>query len=350
MPVPPAWGRFRLAGPVGHGAFGRVFQLTCAETGERRALKVVPPGAGEAMLLDEFEQLARLRHPSLPRVFEVGRTAEVLGDVPVGSPFFVAEWISGGRCDERSWAGPELGPRIWALLGDVVGALATIHAAGLVHGDVAPQNLLFGGDDRAVLVDLGLAAPSGSGAPRGTPAYMAPEAFAGEVDPRSDLYSLGAVVVRLVTGEPRFVASSLGELVQRALAGGPPPALPGLPGPLADLVGRLLARDPDARPRSALAVLDELDQLAPAIAPGSPRRARPAVGAAPAPIAWPGAAAVIAAIVASLDRPAAAIAVVGSAASGARALVDSALRDRQLAQVARGGSPAPAVIGTLDDL
>ena len=66
------WGRFRILELVGRGSFGRVLKVTDAETGEPRALKIVPPGGAEAMLLDEFEQLAKLRHPSLPRVFEVG--------------------------------------------------------------------------------------------------------------------------------------------------------------------------------------------------------------------------------------------------------------------------------------
>src|SRR4051812_48187699 len=135
------------------------------------------------MLLDEFEQLAKLRHPSLPRVFEVGRTHQPIDDLPAGSPFFVAEWIAGGRCDVRLWTGLDVAARVWALLGDVAGALATIHAAGLVHGDVAPQNILLAEDGRAVLVDLGLGSATGA---RGTPAYMAPEALAGDVEPRSD--------------------------------------------------------------------------------------------------------------------------------------------------------------------
>ena len=154
------WGRLRVTELVGRGAFGRVLKVLDAETGEPRALKVVPE-SGAAMLLDEFEQLARLRHPSLPRVFEVGRSAEPIEDLPAGSPFFLAEWIAGGRCDARPWSGPDLAARIWALLGDVAGALATIHAAGLVHGDVAPQNILIGDDGRAVLVDLGLAEVAG---------------------------------------------------------------------------------------------------------------------------------------------------------------------------------------------
>ena len=340
---------------MGRGSFGRVLKVTDAETGEPRALKIAPSGAGEAMLLDEFEQLARLRHPSLPRVFEVGRTHEPIDDLPAGSPFFLAEWIAGGRCDARTWSGQGAAARVWALLGDIAGALATIHAAGLVHGDVAPQNILLADDERAVLVDLGLG--SGTGA-RGTPAYMAPEALAGDVEPRSDLYGLGATIVRLVTGRPLYEAAGLGDLVQRIVAGGPPPELPGMPRPLADLVGRLIAHDAGARPISALAVLDELDQLAPAIAPGSPRRARPKVNSAPAPIAWPGAAAVIDAIAASLASRAAVILVVGSAASGARELVDGAVRRHQLAQVARGAARTPPhhaasgarIVGSLDEI
>ena len=339
---------------VGRGSFGRVFRAIDGDTGESRALKVVPHGAA-AMLLEEFEQLARLRHPSLPRVFEVGRTPEALEDLPAGSPFFIADWIAGGHCDARGWSGSDLALRIWALLGDVAGALATIHAAGLVHGDVAPQNILIADDGRAVLVDLGLGSASGA---RGTPAYMAPEAVAGDVDPRSDLYGLGATVVRLVTGRPLFEADRLGDLLQRIVAGGPPPELAELPRPLADLVRRMVAHDPEARPRSALAVLDELDQLAAAIAPGSPRRARPRVGAAPAPVAWPGAAAVIDAIAHSLTGGAVAV-VVGGEASGARELVDGALRRHQLARVAAGmpdaQAPAgarwaPRITGSLDEV
>src|SRR5262249_9625404 len=146
--------------------------------------------------------------------------------------------------------------------------------------------------DRAVLVDLGLATAAGA---RGTPAYMAPEALAGQVEPRSDLYGLGATVVRLVTGRPPFEAPTFGELVQR-IVGGAHPHLAMLPRPLGDLIGRLMERDREARPASALAVLDELDQLLPAVAAGSTRRARPKVGAPPAPATWPGATAIIDAI------------------------------------------------------
>src|SRR5258706_5595765 len=122
------------------------------------------------------------------------------------------------------------------LLADIAGALATIHDAGLVHGDVAPQNILIvEHESRAVLVDLGLGRAYGA---RGTPATMAPEAFAGMVETRTDLYALGATAVRLVTGKPAFDAPTLGELVVRMMTATAPPALPGVPRPLADLIGR----------------------------------------------------------------------------------------------------------------
>ncbi|MCW5804708.1 MAG: serine/threonine protein kinase [Deltaproteobacteria bacterium] len=341
---------------AGRGTFGRVFEAFDVQAGEPRALKVVPAGAHEALLCDEYEQLARLRHPSLPRVFEVGRMRAALPDhgLSAGAPFFAAEWIAGDHADARVWDGNVVD--LWALLADACGALATIHAAGLVHADVAPQNLLVA-EGRVVLVDLGLATRfADDGTPRGTPAYMAPEAFAGRLDPRSDLYGLAATVVRIVGGRAPFDVPSLGsgarglgELVQRILTA-PTPVLHQLPRGLADLLARMMARDPAARPASALAVLDELDQLAPVIAPSISRHARPRVGAPPAPAIWPGAAPWIDAVAASLAAAHAVVLVVGAADSGRRQLVDAALARRQLDEVVRGRATLPIVAGSLDQV
>ena len=234
--------RYQIVRRVGTGAFGRVYEVTDLTTGEPRALKVAV--RDQATLLDELQQLARLRHPSLPRVFDVGRTSERIDDIAPGAVFFVAEWIAGEAADACDWHDART---VWSLLADVAGALAVVHAAGIVHGDVAPQNVLVTERERrAMLIDLGLANAVGA---RGTPPYMAPEAFAGHVEPRSDLYALGALVFRLVTGAPPYGGTegvgpaSLGELVRRVLAA-TPPELPQLPAPLADLVRRLFARTP----------------------------------------------------------------------------------------------------------
>ena len=329
-------GRYRLVERVSAGSFGRVYRVV-DPGGVSRALKLAVGARADRMLLAEFEQLARLEHPSLPRVFEVGRTADAIDDVPAGAPYFVAEWIAGARCDARgAWDGKAL----WGLIADVAGALAVIHGAGLVHGDVSAANVLVT-EARAVLVDLGLAGESGA---RGTPMYMAPEAFGGVVEPRSDLYALGAVAAHLALGHAPFAASSLDELLR---AKAMDVELRGLPAALAQLVARMLARDPVQRPASALAVLDELDAIAPAL--GVARRARPQVAAPPAAVTWPGAGRVIDALAAGIGARAVVHAVVGGAGSGARELVDAAVRDYQLRR-ARSGREAPVVAGTLDEL
>ncbi|MFN0248085.1 MAG: sigma 54-interacting transcriptional regulator [Kofleriaceae bacterium] len=346
MAAPRVLDRFEVLEVVGRGSFGRVFRVV-DESGEVRALKLVPPGPHEAMLVDEFEQLAKLRHPSLPRVFEVGRTTEPIEDIPAGAPFFLAEWIGGTRSDSLAGA-PLDTTMIWSFLADVAGALATIHGAGLVHADVAPQNLLVDTIGlRTVLVDLGLASANDPSA-RGTPAYMAPEAFANRIDPRSDLYSLGASTIRLVTGRAPFEGATLGELVQRIVAGPPPRAPSGLPAPLADLIGRLVERDPDARPQSALAVLDELDQLAPAIAPSLVRRARPKIGAPPAGATWSGAQAVVDAIAKQLGGDLV-VAIAGPPSVGGRSIADAAIQRWQLARVARTQG-AQLLVSGIDDV
>ncbi|MGE0548202.1 MAG: sigma 54-interacting transcriptional regulator [Kofleriaceae bacterium] len=339
--------RFRIERVVGRGASGRVLRVIDLRTAEPRALKLVHSARHEHGLLAEFEQLTKLAHPALPRVFEVGRTSVAIEDVAAGAAYFVAEWIDGVRSDEASLPGDH-GQAIWSLLADVAGALATIHAAGLVHADVAPQNVLVTSRGH-VLVDLGLAGALGVRGARGTPMYMAPEALAGQPEPRSDLYGLGVTALQMALGRPVFEAASAGELVRQIMVGAPAIQVPQISGALSDLLGRLIARDVDARPRSALAVLDELDQLAPAVAPASKRRARPTLGPPPAVASWPGARDTIAAIAASLDATNPVVVVIGSAAAGAHQIVADAVGRWQLDQVVHGAA-ANASIGPLDDI
>ncbi len=351
-PSPLALGRFRIEATVGSGATSRLFRVADPRSPEPRALKVVRTQTFERSLLEEFEQLARLEHPALPRVFEVGRTADAVGDVEPGAPYFVAEWIDGIQSDAWAWKGDAA--RLWAIAADIASALAAVHDVGLVHGDVAPQNVLVG-PTRAVLVDLGLARASGA---RGTPAYMAPEAFTGAVEPRSDLYGLAATLVRIVIGRPPIEGSTLGELAQRILAGARCPALPGVPAPFADLIGRMLSRDVDARPASARAVLAELDQIAASVPSlgvhrdrGATERSRGAddvVGSR-----WAGADVAIEAIhdrlVSVADGALSVIAVTGPRAAGSRRLVDAAIRRWQLGRVAERLSHDVRT-GSLDEL
>jgi serine/threonine protein kinase len=175
---------------AGRGAFRRVLGVLDVRAASRARSDSATGAYGRRCWT--VRQLARLRHP-LPRVFEVGRTREVVDDIPAGAAFFVAEWIAGTRCDARAWQ-PGDGAALWSLLADLAGALATIHAAGLVHADVAPQNVLVT-DERAVLVDLGLAAALDVGDARAGVHGSQARRY---VEPRSGLYGLGAIAVRLV--------------------------------------------------------------------------------------------------------------------------------------------------------
>jgi eukaryotic-like serine/threonine-protein kinase len=150
--------RYRVLEEVGRGSFASVARAIDERTGDVVAIKA-QRAADAQMLWAEVQQLRRLAHPSLPRVIDVGRTDVPWASVAVGSPFFVAEWIAGSQLDALgAMSGDALLATLVALLRDVAGALAVIHAAGLVHHDVAPSNVRWdAGSQRAWLLDLGFA-------------------------------------------------------------------------------------------------------------------------------------------------------------------------------------------------
>src|SRR5690606_24561666 len=239
------------------GAEGSVF---LAEDGARRlAIKRVD-GAREGArdrLAGEFLRLSRLDHPNLVRVRDLETVAEPAADFPAGAVFFTADFIDGQPAD-RALAGAGAGDRLAMLVAiaeDAAAALAHLHAAGLLHCDVKPANLLVverGAEPAAVLVDLGLAQLAGGATlSRGTPIYMAPEALAGFPEPRSDLHALGATLLHAASGRPPALGAA--EPAARAAAWLPPA--------LCDLLDRLRAPEPDARPSSALVLLEHLARV-----------------------------------------------------------------------------------------
>ena len=321
-------------------------------------LKAVRGKAGESELAHEFERLTRLEHPSLPRVRDLGVLAADLGPMPAGTLYFTCDEIEGAPLDAAVAAAPagERPAILWAAAIDAASALAHIHAAGLCHCDVTPRNLLVtgrGDEVRAVLIDLGLSAMRGvAGEARGTLAYMAPEALAGAVDPRADLWGLGASLHHAASGAPPF--GDDGAATIRAILTRPPPRIDRARAPgLADVIARLLARDPAARPASALALFDELVDAAAAL-PRAPRaRPRPTVRpplVAPTTI---GAADALAAIDAALatchaGEVVTALAVCGPIGAGAAEVVAHAIRRHQLDAASRGKVPLTIIRGALD--
>ncbi|HEY7954733.1 MAG TPA: sigma 54-interacting transcriptional regulator [Polyangia bacterium] len=258
-------GRFRLEARLGEGADASVWAAVDARDGARVALKVLrrsgEPSARERLRW-EFAALAALDHPNLVRVFDL-EIAQPGGPLEAGQLFFTTELLDGTPPREHlsRLAPPARARALCQLLAEVASALEALHRRGLIHHDVKPDNLLVDGAGRVRLTDLGLGAARGlQGGLRGTPRYLAPEAFAGAVaDPRGDLFALGATAVELWTGRPPRAGATLGEIAKEAvtrplerLDGGAPSA----PRELARLVAKLAAPDPADRPSSARAVVE----------------------------------------------------------------------------------------------
>ena len=257
-------GRYAYEGELGQGSSGRVLRVLDRVSGERRALKVV--GERDAGHLRwEFRILVGIAHPNVAAVYELLRLERA-----VSGPFRLApgttvlvEQLAEGRgahvvADELRHEPQAL--LAWVLLvGEALArALSAIHAAGLIHGDVKPQNAVVSEDGTDVkLVDLGLArSPRAEHVIRGTPAYLAPEAWQGEQSVASDVYGLGATLHDLLGG-----ASPLADTRSRSAAEIAAVALrhprraealpPFVPPALRRLLGTMLADDPATRPASS---------------------------------------------------------------------------------------------------
>ena len=239
--------RYRLLQLVGRGATASVWRARDERFEREVAVKQFrepyPHG------LDEARLAARVRHRHVAAVHDVvqhGGSCYLVMDHHVGAS--LAALLRGGR---------RLPPPIVAALGlQLLAALEAVHAAGVVHCDVKPANLLLGDDGRLVLIDFGIAEMSGAepvhparrnGEVIGSPAFMAPELVGGEA-PRStaDLWSLGATLYTAVEGQPPFLEDDVVPTLTAVLHDPPPPARRS--GRLEPLLARLLVKEPAARP------------------------------------------------------------------------------------------------------
>ncbi|NPC82345.1 serine/threonine protein kinase, partial [Pyxidicoccus fallax] len=287
MPVPGhvLAGRYTVLEQVGQGGMGLVLAAYDARLDRRVALKLLryrntAPGAtsGDARLVREAQAMARLSHPNVVAVYDAGTLED-------GSVFLAMEYVEGQTLS--GWQ--ESQPRSWReLLAAYVAAgrgLAAAHAAGLIHRDFKPDNVLVGRDGRVRVTDFGLArsgpaspvesslpftlpadtALSGSltlpGALMGTPFYMAPELLEGQpADVRSDLFAFCVALYLALYGQPPFTGQSLSELL-RSRREGPaaPPARSEVPGQVTRAVLRGLREAPGERPASMTELLTALE-------------------------------------------------------------------------------------------
>jgi serine/threonine protein kinase len=241
-------GRYRLAELVGRGATARVWRARDELLDSDVAIKQVDQRHRHALV--EARLAARVRHPHVAVVHDV-----VVHD---GSYWLVMDYHAGASLAAVLRAGRRgLSPPVAAALGmQLLAALRAVHAAGVVHGDVKPANLLLGGDGRLVLVDFGIAEVIGdepahparrNGLVLGSPAYMAPELVRGQAPrPAADLWSLGATLYTAVEGRPPFPQAEAMPTLIAVLRDPPQPARHA--GRLQPLLTLLLDKDPARRP------------------------------------------------------------------------------------------------------
>jgi tRNA A-37 threonylcarbamoyl transferase component Bud32 len=268
---------------LGRGGTG-VVELVREDDGRLVARKRIPlhGTAGDidrarARIRREADILRRLEHPGIVRLLR----ADTVGDDLV----LVMPYLPGGTLQERINSYGALPPRDVAHLGQhLAGALAAAHAAGVVHRDVKPANVLFDDSGRPALADFGVALSKDAtlvltreSAVVGTPGFVAPEVARGEAaSPASDVFSLGATLLYALTGLPPYGGGDPVLQIVRAARGETPVLPPGLPDELAARLGRMLSPDPARRPSAARAFEGETPTVddPPAVTAPASRRAR----------------------------------------------------------------------------
>ncbi len=262
-------GQYTLEEKIGEGAMGTVYRARHAMLRRPTAIKLLPPGkAGEQNLVRferEVQHTSRLTHPNTVAIYDYGRT-------PDGIFYYAMEFLDGIDLEQLVRGDGHQPPaRVVHVLAQVCGALAEAHGAGLIHRDIKPANILLcergGVHDVAKVVDFGLVKErtavdggvslSAAHTITGTPLYLSPEAIDApeRVDPRSDLYALGAVGYFLLTGRPVFEADSVIAVCGHHLHTPPVPPAERLGRRLPDSLSRLLlqclAKRPEERPQTA---------------------------------------------------------------------------------------------------
>jgi serine/threonine-protein kinase len=242
---------------------GTVFRARDRELDDEVALKVLRGDGNDAAQVERLRQEIRaarqITHPNVVRAFDFGEAE--------GAHYLTMEYVPGTTLRELIDArgGLDLTPAL-QIAKQVCRGLAAVHKAGIVHGDLKPQNVMVMGNGIAKLMDFGVARPRARQDPSGlvvsgTPLYMSPEqARSAELDDRSDIYSAGVLMFEMFSGQCPFRARDIAEIMQMHQNDPPPDPRtlrPSLPEPLAQLILACLSKHRLQRPASAT----DLDRL-----------------------------------------------------------------------------------------
>jgi serine/threonine protein kinase len=266
--VPAKLGQFLLLDLMGEGGMGGVYRATDETLGRQVAIKVMLASLGDdpefiTSFRREAQAIARLNHPHIAQIYSFGQEK--------GQPYIVMELVSGNRMDglmekqEQLDQGLILRTAIEVSLG-----LQAADEAGLVHGDIKPENILYDEKERAKLVDFGLASAaherSKDSAIWGTPYYIPPEKIRRQkLDARADIYSLGGTLYHALTGKPPFDGETAVEVVKARLEAPPTPIKelrPDIDERLGAIVMRMLELEPARRYPTYTSLLSDLRRCA----------------------------------------------------------------------------------------
>lgn len=260
------WDRYEVVSFLGAGGMGSVYKVFDPSLRRHAAVKILHGSDPdlERRLVAEARAQARIDHPNVCQVYEVGEVA--------GRPYIAMQYVDGEPLDEAATGLPR--EAIVRLLADVARAVDAAHRTGLVHRDLKPGNVLVArpasGGLHPFVVDFGLARDLADGVRSrsevitGTPAYLAPEQVRGRpVDRRTDVFALGVVLYELLTGATPFGGSSVPEVLVRIAEAEPPRPRNrdrSIPRDLETIVLHCLEKDPDRRYASARELADDLER------------------------------------------------------------------------------------------
>src|SRR5712691_3472301 len=275
-------GRYEIRSKIGAGGMGEVYLAQDTKLARKVALKILPVEiAAHPDWMKRFVQEAKtasaLNHPNIITIYEIEHIDSV--------NFIATEFIDGETLRRRMRKAPMKVGEVLDVAAQIAGALSAAHAAGIVHRDVKPENVILRADGIVKVLDFGLAKlterpPPDSvdaeaatkalvqtepGVVLGTVAYMSPEQARGlAVDARTDVFSLGVVIYELIAGQAPFGGATRSDLIAALLEREPPPLArftPEAPAELERIVMKTLAKDPDERFQTAKDVLIDLKRL-----------------------------------------------------------------------------------------